>query len=160
GANPCPVLGWDVPLKQAAYDIHCFRARWFANFDDLFMNMPGMRDDFAAMSVSEKETFYQTLEKGSKLTGYDENPMTEFDVTSYAGLPHFAEGVMQKFDRNHDGSLDRDETLDYVFPIFKRELAVVSGIKIDFVNQAVLLYLMQYGKKPDVWDLIGWAIGF
>ncbi|MBS1963854.1 MAG: hypothetical protein JST04_16710 [Bdellovibrionales bacterium] len=159
GANPCPMKGWNVPLKLPIYEVQCFRDRFKANFAELFSNMPLLRDEIAAMSPADQATWNQTLEYASKTTGYNEDPITSFDVSSYAGLPHYAESVMLRFDTNHDGALDRRETLDNVFPIFKRELATLSKIKIDFVNQAVLLYLMQYGKQPDVWDLIGWALG-
>ncbi len=160
GANPCPIKGWSIPLKLPAYDVQCFRDRLAANFTDLFINMPHLRDELNGMTSAEKATWNQTLESASKNSGYNEDPVTQFDVSSYAGLPHYAEAVMLRFDTNHDGSLDRDETLNNVFPIFKREISLLSKIKIDFVNKAVLLYLMQYGKQPALLDLVGWAISF
>ena len=159
GPNPCPTLGWNVPLKLPIYDVQCFRDRFTANFKDLFVNMPHLRDELDRMTPAERVTWNQTLEYASKTTGYNQDPVTEFDMSSYAGLPHYAEAVMLRFDTNHDGSLDREETLDNVFPIFKRELATISKIKIDFVNKAVLLYLMQKGKQPNLGDLLGWALG-
>jgi hypothetical protein len=160
GANPCPTKGWNVPLKQELYDIQCFRTRWLANFQEIFVNMPRMQDEYRNMTQAQRDEYYRTLEHASKMTGYDDTPITEYDAATYAGVPHFAEAVMGKFDRNGDGSLDRGETLDHVFPVFKRELSVISKIKIDFVNKAVLLYLMQHGKKPEIVDLLKWAIGF
>lgn len=160
GKNPCPMLGWNVNMKIPVYEIHCFRNRFLGSFNNLMMNMPRLQDDYNVMSQAEKDQFYYTLEYASKFTGYNDDPVSEFDMSSYAGLPHFAESVMSKFDKNRDGSLDRDETLDHVFPIFKRELSIISKIKIDFVNKAVLLYLMQYGKEPKIGNLITWALGF
>ncbi len=159
GGTPCPIKGWNVPLKLPAYDVQCFRDRFAANFKDLFINMPLLRDEVTMMSPAERATWNQTLEYASKTTGYNEDPVTGFDVSSYSGLPHFAESVMLRFDTNHDGALDRSETLNNVFPIFKRELGTLSGIKIDFLNKAVLLYLMQKGQQPKILDLIGWALG-
>jgi hypothetical protein len=160
GSNPCPTKGWNVPLKQQLYDIQCFRTRWLANFQEIFSSMPRMQDEYRNMTQPQRDEYYRTLEQASKMTGYDDTPITEYDAATYAGIPHFAEAVMGKFDRNGDATLDRNETLDHVFPVFKRELAVISKIKIDFVNKAVLLYLMQYGKKPEIVDLLKWAIGF
>lgn len=160
GPNPCPMKGWNVPLKIPAYTVQCYRDRLTANFDELFVNMPRLRDEITGMTAAERETWNQTLEYASKTTGYNEDPVTTFDVSSYAGLPHYAEAVMLRYDTNHDGALDRRETLDNVFPIFKRELSLISKIKIDFVNKAVILYLMQKGKQPEIKDLIGWALGF
>jgi hypothetical protein len=159
GPNPCPLIGWDVPLKIPAYDVQCFRDRFAANFGDLYINMPLLRDELTMMSVAEKAKWNQTLEYASKNTGYNEDPISSYDIASYAGLPQYAEAIMLRFDTNHNGALDRDETLDNVFPIFKRELGTLSKIKIDFVNKAVLLYLMQYGEQPKLLDLVSWALG-
>jgi len=160
GPNPCPMKGWNVPLKLKVYDVQCYRDRFTKNFRDIFMNMPHLIDEMNMMTDADRATWNQTLEYAAKTTGYNEDPVTEFDVSSYAGLPHYAESVMLRFDTDHDGALNRSETLKNVFPIFKRELGKLSGIKIDFLNKAVLLYLMQKGKQPDVWDLLGWALGF
>jgi hypothetical protein len=159
GKNPCPSKTWDVPLKLRQYDVQCFRDRLAKNFDDLYVNMPRLRDEVHGMTDAERATWNQTLEYAAKNTGYNEDPITAFDVSSYAGLPHYAEAVMLRFDKNHDGALDRSETLKDVFPIFKRELGTLSGIKIDFLNKAVLLYLMQKGEQPKILDLLGWALG-
>jgi hypothetical protein len=160
GKDPCPTKGWNVPLKQELYDIQCFRTRWNANLGEILVNMPRMQEEYRSMSQAQREEYYRVLEGAAKMTGYDATPITEYDLSSFAGVPHFAEAVMGKFDRNGDGSLDRGETLDHVFPIFKRELATISKIKIDFVNKAVLLYLMQYGKRPEISDLLKWSLGF
>jgi hypothetical protein len=160
GERPCPMLGWNVPLKIPVYDVQCFRDRFAQNFGDLFVNMPRLREELDRMTTSERKVWDETLEYASKWSGYDEEPISEFDIGSYAGLPHYAEAVMNRFDKNHDGALDKRETIDHVFPIFKRELAKISKIKIDFVNKAVLLYLMQNGKEPEIKDLLGWALKF
>lgn len=160
GKEPCPIQGWNVNLKIPVYEVHCFRNRFLGNFKDLMVNMPRLQDDYNVMNQAAKDEFYKTLEYASKYTGYNDDPVSEFDMSSFAGLPHFAESVMTKFDKNHDGALDRRETIDYVFPVFKRELSIISKIKIDFVNKAVLLYLMQYGKEPKIKDLLTWALGF
>jgi hypothetical protein len=160
GNDPCPTKGWNVPLKQELYDIQCFRTRWHANLGEILANMPRMQEEYRSMSQAQRDEYYRVLEGAAKMTGFDDTPMTEYDIASFAGVPHFAEAVMGKFDRNGDGSLDRGETLDHVFPVFKRELATISKIKIDFVNKAVLLYLMQYGKRPEISDLLKWALGF
>ncbi|MBC7387186.1 MAG: hypothetical protein H7301_13625 [Cryobacterium sp.] len=160
GTNPCPLVGWNVPLKLPAYEIGCFRERLRTNFNEIFKNMPRLQDDYAVMTPSEKDMFHETLEKAAKGTGFDPSPMTEYDVGSYGGIAHFVESAMQKFDRNGDNTLDRAEALEVVFPVFKRELATMSKIKIDFVNKAVLLYLMQYGREPKIKDLLSWAISF
>jgi hypothetical protein len=159
GEHPCPIKSWDIPLKLPNYDVQCFRDRLAANFQEIFENQPYLRQELAQMTAAEKTTWNQTLEYASKNTGYNEDPINGFDVSSYAGLPHYAEAVMLRFDTDHDGALSRRETLDNVFPIFKRELATISKIKIDFVNKAVLLYLMQKGKQPAILDLLGWALG-
>jgi hypothetical protein len=160
GSNPCPVVGWNVPLKEEVYDVRCFRENWLREFHQVFVNMPQMEADYQAMSPAEKDQFYRAIESASKATGYDDTPIMAFDMSSYAGLPAYAEAVMKRFDRNGDNALDRSEVLNDVFPIFKRELALISKIKLDFVNKAVLLYLMQNGEKPEVMDLISWALNF
>ncbi len=160
GETPCPMLGWNIPLKTEVYDIHCVRERFLTNFNDLMINLPRLRDDYAAADQAGKDGLYRALEAASKNSGYNDDPISDFDISSYAGLPHFAESMITKFDKNGDGALDRDEVLTYAFPIFKRELSLISKIKIDFVNKAVLLYLMQYGKRPEIKDLLKWAIGF
>lgn len=160
GDHPCQKLGWNVPLRLAVYDIHCFRDRFMASYHDNLSSMPKMQDEIAGMTVNERDQIYSVLENAGKMTGYDANPITKFDVTTYAGISHFVESAFFKFDRNKDGTLDRSETLEVAFPVFKRELATMSKIKIDFVNKAVLLYLMQYGKEPKMGDLLKWAISF
>ncbi len=160
GAAPCTIQGWNVPLKLPVYDIHCFRNRFSTHFTELFGNMPGLQTELAGMTPSERDLWNFNLEYASKTTGYNDDPITEFDISAYAGLPHYAEAIMQRFDLNKDGSLDRDEVFDHVFPVFKRELAKISKIKIDFVNKAVLLYLMQTGEEPKIGDLLSWAASF
>jgi len=160
GPTPCPIVAWNVPLKLRMYNVQCFRDRLAANFNDLYVNMPRLRDELDHMTAADRATWNHTLEYASKTTGYNEDPVTEFDVSSYAGLPHYAEAIMLRFDANKDGSLDRSEVLNGVFPVFKRELSTLSKIKIDFVNKAVLLYLMQTGKQPSIGDLLGWALSF
>lgn len=160
GGNPCPKVGWDVPLRMPVYEIQCFRQRFLANFHDTLSSMPKMQDEIDRMSIAEKENFYSVLENAGKITGFDPTPITKYDVTSYSGITHFVESAFHKFDRNRDGTLDRSEVLEVAFPVFKRELATMSKIKIDFVNKAVLLYLMQYGKEPKMGQLLKWALGF
>ena len=159
GTTPCPMLGWNVPLKLPVYEVQCFRDRFTTNFKELFINMPRLQDELDGMPASDRALWNRTLEAASKTTGYNQDPVTSFDVSSYAGLPHYAEAVMLRYDTNKDGALNRSETLNNVFPIFKRELATLSKIKIDFLNKAILLYLMQYGKQPELKDLLGWALG-
>ena len=158
--TPCPSEGWNVPLKIRVYNVDCYRDRFNANIPDIMTNMPRLRDELENMTPTERTTWNQVLEYSSKTTGYNQDPITSFDVGSYAGLPHYAEAVMLRFDGNKDGALDRDETLDGVFPVFKRELSIISKIKIDFVNKAVLLYLMQKGERPSIGDLLLWALTF
>jgi hypothetical protein len=164
----CNEVGFDDKLKIPTYDIDCFRREYIARYPTYFRNMPGMFNELNAMTPSQRANFNRSIEASSKLFGYDNSPISAFDVDSYGGIPHFVEGVMQKYDTRNggpDGFLDWKEVNNDVFPIFKNELTLISGFDIPLVNRAILIWLMQKGESPlackkptikEIWNIVKW----
>lgn len=165
----CAQTGFDPKVQLPAYDIKCFRDEFFTkSYRALWNTFPGLIAEYETYNASQKARFAYAFEAAAKIPTYNEDPVTEFDLSSFSGIPHYVEGVMQKYDANKDNVFDRNEILHQVFPVFKNELKKLSGMKIDLGNQALLLWLMQKGKSPfkcktkktaQEWlDLVAWLV--
>jgi hypothetical protein len=167
----CEKIGWDDKVQLPIFDIHCFRREFQANFETIYEDFPILLSTFKNSSDAEKKSFFEKLEAAAKVAGYNDDPIGEFDISNYSGIAHYVESVMLRFDRAGgapNGTLNRAEVLDDVFPIFERELSGISNIKIRIVNKALLLFLMQNGRSPfacpkkptakEIKNLVGWLL--
>lgn len=151
--NPgiCKQVGWDPKLHLPTYDIVCFRKEFPKYYGETLKNFPVLLNYVKGLNADEFAHMNYVFEDASKTFGYDENPISSFDIDSYAGIPHYVESLMKKYDVDGgkpDGQLNRKEVVDKVWPLFKGELSAITGSKMDLLNKAVLLYLMQYGHSP------------
>ena len=147
----CAPTGFDPLLQLPTYDITCFRREYRAHFAEFFRDYPFLMDTFIRASGDDQDQFFQRLEAASRFDGLSEKPITDFDISSYSGIAHYVELVMYRFDRNGgrpDNGLDRSEIIDQIFPIFSNELTKVTCKDTKILNQALLLYLTQYGRSP------------
>lgn len=147
----CNKVGEDPILQIPTFDIQCVRREMQANYLDVFHTYPIWIADYEKLSTKDQTRFWKLVESASKPFGYDENPLSDFDLSSYSGIQHFTEAVMFKYDRRDgkaDGKLDWKEINDYLFPVFKRELASLTNINIGIVNRAILIWLAQHGTSP------------
>lgn len=173
GTRPCKKIGMDEKLQLPSYDIECFRREFYSSFSPNYIQFPFLLQTLQQSSAESKDNFFKKIEAASRFDGYSPKPITDFDMSSYAGIAHYVEIVMQRFDNaggKPDGILNRKEVLKQVFPVFENELKNLTNIKIKFVNQAILLYLMQYGASPfkcsskptksEITSLLKWLVTF
>ena len=100
------------------------------------------------MTPRAKLNLEVAMEKAARRRGYTEDLIGSFDMNSFAALPHYAEDVMDRFDRNNDQVLDKKEVLNFAYPIFRSTLQTVSGRSQDWILQAALTYALKYGRMP------------
>jgi hypothetical protein len=160
-------------LKAPTYDVQCFRKEFFSRIDEYWKNFPDLLAEWRTYTPEQKDRFKSALEMAARREGVTEKNITEYDVASYAGVPHYVEAVLKKYDvtgpnGKPDGVLNREEVVNQVFPVFKNELSKITNINIGFVNKAILIYLMQKGHSPfkcdskpkagEIADLLWWLI--
>ena len=148
---PCAKIGWDDKMQLPTYDVRCFREHYSKNLESYFRQIPDFWKEVSNYSDAQLKHFHKQMETASKFTGYNEDPITSYDVDSYAGVVHYVEETMKKFDRRggvSDGVIDRFEALEYAWPVFRIELLEFLPIKWNYVGQKMLIYLMQKGQIP------------
>jgi len=168
----CPKVGMDMKLFLPQFEITCFRRGFESRIPVYFRNAPAFVTEYQSSGVANKSRFMEVFEEASKFSGFDNLPVTKYDVASYSGIPTLAETAFMKFDKRGgiaNQRIDRFEALEYAFPVFKRELGTITGINIDILNQALLLYLLQKGRSPlrcissptasEIADLVSWLVG-
>ncbi len=80
------------------------------------------------------------------------------DLDDAALAPHimqYIETAMQKFDLNHDGIMDTQESL-IAYPVFKNTLIIVSGKKDDPSLKAIFTYILKKGRQPTPLEFLMW----
>lgn len=150
----------DASLKDElgtdAFAPSCFRSNYFEHPEIFLTNLPKLLDFLVNLLGKDKVEVPKAIESAARRQGYTEDPLGLYDIDSISGLHHYVESLFMKFDLDRDQRLSNDELIDYAFPVFKRELSVLSGVKQDFLLKPTLTYLVYYGKVPTTTDLLVW----
>lgn len=157
--SACPIVGVDE-LQQDAVEARCFRNVYFGHPEAFWANFPGLRSAYAKMSPEAKAELAVSMETAARHSGYSEKPIGPYDVDSFAALPHYVEDIMERFDSNEDGSLDKEEILDHAYPIFKATIGKAAPkAKSDLLLKGILTYIVKYGRIPrNTIDLLAWCV--
>ncbi len=144
----CPIVGTDE-MGNAAVAVKCFREIYFGRIEEFLGRFPGLVMGYRGLNTDEQSNFIRNLEVAGRKSGESESPIGTYDIDSYSALAHYVESAVIRFDTNGDEVLDRDEILDNVYPIFKRELSKVDGAPQDeLMLKGLLTYLFRFGKIP------------
>jgi hypothetical protein len=154
----CPLDKTDI-VHQPAMTAACFRNAYFGHPEVFWKSFPALQKAYAEMSNQQKASLAHSMEVASRRGGYTEDPIGKFDIDSFAGLPHYVEKIIDRFDVNKNGVLDKREILDRAYPIFKQTLQKAAPeAKSDFLLKGILTYIVRYGKKPNsTLALLAWC---
>ncbi len=144
----CPKTGKLDELGLETMSAQCFREQFFGNYKTLWDGFPAFVSSYDRMSDSQRKDLQRSMEISARRLGYSDLPVSEFDISSFAGIPHYVEALVYRFDGNDDEILNKNEILDKAFPVFKKSLADISGKKDTKMLQAILTYLIRFGKTP------------
>ncbi len=152
----CGYVGVDE-LGREAFSAACFRKAYFGNTGYFWKQFPGLQADYAKMSDAERLQIADSMETAARRGGKTENPIGPYDIDSFAGLPHYVESIMERFDVNDDEVLDKREILDRAYPVFRKTLAQAAGQSSDVVLRGILTYIVRHGEAPpSTFRLLTW----
>lgn len=172
--NPVDPLGWDWMVGS------CFEEEFFPRFRALWSNMPHFVDEYAEYPPNKKEKVQNNMGKSARRCGRQgpaqDYPYASFDTQNTMGIIHYVESLMSRFDTNGNGVLNTQETLR-AYPVLKKTIKkqfkdqlceVMERLNFrctldpgDDWNQALLTYIVDRGKKPelaDAVDFLAWKI--
>lgn len=153
----CPIVGVDE-IGEPAMEAKCFRENYFKNTEFFWSHFPNLVESYRRMTPRSRAALEIAMEKAARRRGYSEDLIGSFDINSFAALPHYAEDVMDRFDRNNDQVLDKKEILNYAYPIFRTTLQSIAGRNQDWILEAALTYMLKYGRLPkNTVQLMAWV---
>jgi hypothetical protein len=147
----CASYGTDAfgtPLMNAA----CFRQNYYANHAAFWVQMPYLTKYYESLDAADQAAFEEAVENSSRLYGYSNQCVGFYDIEGMAGIFHFIETILERFDTNGDGYLSTDEAMG-AFPTFQNELITAgksSGLSATNTGeqQAAFAYALAKGKLP------------
>lgn len=143
----CPIVGVDE-LGQPAMQPECFRKAYFENASSFWAGFPDLVNLFSELDPYSKERLQNAMEISARKSGISDNLLGRYDIDSFSALPHYVEQIMLRFDTNEDQGVDKWELINGAYPIFKTTLADIAGKSNDRFLQAVLAYVVKFGKIP------------
>jgi len=143
----CGIIGVDE-LGEPGVAPKCFRENYYGNVDYHWSGFPDLAELYGEMDEYSKERLQYAMEISARKKGYNDDPLGKYDVNSFSAIPHYVEQIMIRFDVNDDGVLDKWELLNGAYPIFREALKDISGKSNDRFLQAVLGYVVKFGKIP------------
>ena len=161
----CPVIGKD-DMDLDTYDITCFRTNYYGNYKELWINFPGLVNAYENMLKFYPQKvliLQQSMEISARRLGYSNAPISSYDITAMAVIPHYLEAMVSRFDWNNDQILDLNEVLNGAYPIVKTTLANAAKQTDNSMLQAILTYIVRFGRDPSLstWDtihLLAWYV--
>ncbi len=156
-AKQCPSLGKD-PMGWDWVGIECFQKEFITNRHEYWKHFPGLIQFFDQLSPKEQSNFEQVMQKGARRFGLTNQPVSSFDMDGYAGLMHYLEALIQRFDYDFNQHLSLSEIMN-AYPLFKNTLAKFANldpVQDNGTLEAVFTYTVHYGEAPkkDILHLI------
>ncbi|MCM0606070.1 MAG: hypothetical protein KA715_08270 [Xanthomonadaceae bacterium] len=137
----------------------CFKKEFVPYLAEYFNYLPDFYAYLKPLSGMEKQAFFDTvLKAGNLYASAKRDEMSEDDSQGLAALLQYIETLFLKFDTNHSGTIDYDESA-IAFHQFKTELRIINS-KVSKVNDEKLIeiftYILANGKAPDVFQAAWW----
>lgn len=144
----CPSAGPD-PFGTEYVGIECFESNFFPQGDVIWGHFGGLSSYYASRGAGDQKKLRDQMAMSARRYGLSQLPVGSLDIQGYAGLAHYVESILFRFDRDGNGVLNLNETLG-AYPLFKRLLVEIGKLdpKDDKLGQAVFTYLVKYQKIP------------
>jgi hypothetical protein len=144
----CPVVGPD-PFGTVFVSASCFETHYFGARVQLWDHFEGLLGFFDSASSATQESVKSQMAVAARRFGDSDQPVGAFDIQGYAGLSHYVESLMFRFDRDRDGTLVLEEIM-LAFPMFKKLLAELGNLDPNDTKtlEAVFTYIVKYQKIP------------
>jgi len=145
---PCPVTGPDS-FGTVFVEVSCFESYYFGDRSNLWDHFPGLLGFYDGLSTANQKALRSQMAVAARRYGDTSQPVGAFDIQGLAGLNHYVESLMFRFDRDRNGILVLDEVM-LAYPMFKKLLAELGELdpNDDGTIQAVFTYIVKYQKIP------------
>lgn len=143
----CPIDRTPELKDDHNVDLNCFISYYGGKIPEAFSAMPDFVNFYSQL---DDESFQRVLINLLKAAGYVPDDSGRLKLGDSALVPHvtqYVETIMQKYDSNKDGYLERDEALR-AFPTFRNILKDVSNLKKESQLKAIFTYLLKHAKAP------------
>jgi hypothetical protein len=144
----CPA-GAPDPFGTVFVDAACFESNYYSRFEEYWDHFPVLVDFYKSLSPQARDSLQGQMASAGRRYGDTSEPVGEFDIQGFAGLNHYVESLMFRFDRDRNGSLNLDEAM-VAYPLFKKLLVEMGNLdpKQGFVIEAAFTYIIKYQKIP------------
>lgn len=136
-------------------DVRCFRKAHYKHLDRHWSRFPLLLSFYRKESPKDRRVIQVGLENASRLHQCSARPVGSYDSGSFAGIVHYAEAMMIRFDENRDDHLDYDEAM-IAYRVFRMTIETLAEEQIPEMirsrskpYRAVYTYLLAYGKQPE-----------
>lgn len=162
-ARPLPV---DV-FGNETIEENCYRREFFAHLDEAWGRLPGLLNYYKGLGAAERERFEANLNAAAR-SARGPRFVTQ-DSEGYLGLSQYLEAFFARFDRDHDGTIEKYEAMqDYegdasAYSVFHDTLKqatckIGSCVESEFILKNVFSYLLANGEAPKGADMAGWIL--
>lgn len=151
-------LGPDDPSGKPKIEAACWRNRVQKEYQNVFADIPGWRDQMKDRSSGTWNSFFDNMEKASRKMDNPDGPLMSGERSRAVLVHHYIESLFTRWDSNRNGRLSIHEA-DKAFFLFKSLLKDASGFKKEEEVRALYHYLLAYGQPPDdgnLGDIIKW----
>jgi hypothetical protein len=126
------------------------------NLIKFYSALPELGDNKPQEDRVYRETFSCMVETVARSKGANPKWIGISDTDQIAALEHYLEAMFVRFDANHSGTLNRQETLT-AYPVLKNVIYDEVKKRVSFLNsdddlQAVLTYILAQGTIPSTDD--------
>lgn len=137
------------PLGTHWMTARCFRREYYRERNSFWYHFPELVAFFNQKDPRAQVQVLVAMEQGARRYGFSERPVGGFDIDGMAGILHFLEALLERYDDDNSQFLNLDELMRG-YPVFKRSLAEFGQIdpSDDGLLKAVLTYTVHHEKAP------------
>lgn len=137
----------------------CFLNSYRTHYKQYLSHLPELVRYLETLNGAQMEEFFLRFLKATGAEGLDSGTVKYGDLGLEPHILQYAEVLMERFDLNRDGMLDRDEALG-AYPVFRETLLKFSPGTSERLLRPAFTYLLKFGKTPESFREKAWFLTF
>lgn len=134
-------------------DVHCYRQRFYDNFDTYYKSLPGWVKMVRSIPADEWSDFQEVLEIAARQAGHSDSHVESSDLDKSTMIFHYIESLFIRFDNDRSDTFSLAESMQ-AYPLLRTTLKELSGFNDEKDLTALFTYIVKYGESPDanIWQ--------
>jgi hypothetical protein len=139
--------------------LSCFLKSYRTHYKQYLSHLPDLVRYLDSLTGEQREDFFLRFLKATGAEALESGTVKYGDLGLEPHILQYAEVLMERFDLNRDGMLDRDEALG-AYPVFRETLLKFSPGTSERLLRPAFTYLIKFGKTPETFREKAWFLTF